>query len=206
MEKSILGKLSYLSIFKQRWMLWTLFVVNFFGSIYGFYWYKNQLAVTPPEWLIFVPDSPTASAFFTLVILLFLLSKHNSLIEAFAAITLFKYGIWAVVMIVWGAFLDPLPINEALNWQHYMLIVSHLGMALQAILFIPFYRFGKKEIAIVSIWTLLNDVLDYSLDIHPWLVRELEAIPMVVATFTVFLSFVSITIFWVTRSYQSKKH
>ncbi|SHE42683.1 Uncharacterized membrane protein YpjA [Seinonella peptonophila] len=192
-------------ILMQRWFLITLFIVNFLGTIYGFYWYKNQLAVTPPQWLIFVPDSPTASAFFTVVLWLFIMGRHHKWLEAFAAITLFKYGIWAVVMIIWGGILDPRPFTDALVWEQYMLIVSHLGMSVQALLYIPFYRFTNREIVGVSIWTLLNDFLDYTINIHPWLTAQLEQIPQVVGSFTLFLSLITITIFTITTRFQQQR-
>ena len=50
--------------------------------------------------------------------------------EALAIITLFKYGIWAVVM-----NLLTLLQRAHLPWQGYMLIASHLGMAVQGILY-----------------------------------------------------------------------
>ena len=86
----------------RPWMLWSLFAVNLLGSIYGFYWYKEQLMMTA-SWLnLFVPDSPTASSAFTLVLLLYALRRRSPLIEAFAAVTLFKYGVWAVAVILAG--------------------------------------------------------------------------------------------------------
>jgi uncharacterized membrane protein YpjA len=189
------------TFFQQRTILWSLLVINFLGSIYGFYWYKNQLAVTPPQWLIFVPDSPTASAFFTVVLLLYLMGRKSPLLEAFAAITLFKYGIWAVMMIIWGAMTEPVSFFEALTWQHWMLMGSHLGMALEAFLFVPFYTYKIREILIVSAWTLLNDALDYGVDIHPWLAPGLEPIDHIVGIFTVSLSMVSILLFiWLYKS------
>jgi uncharacterized membrane protein YpjA len=174
---------------KQRWFLWTLFGINFIGTIYGYIWYANQMEQTDWQWLIFVPDSPTASLFFTGVLLLFLLQKKSPLLEAFAAITLFKYGIWAVVMILWGAMFQPLV------WEQYMLIVSHLGMAIQALLYAPLFSFRYRELVIVSIWTLLNDALDYGIDIHPWLTIELEAYDHLVGWFTLLLSLTTIFLF-----------
>jgi uncharacterized membrane protein YpjA len=41
------------------------------------------------------------------------------------------------------------------------LIISHFAMAVQAILYIPFYKFGFGHIVLASIWTLHNDVVDY---------------------------------------------
>ncbi|WP_245739855.1 DUF1405 domain-containing protein [Thermoflavimicrobium dichotomicum] len=193
-----------LTILNQRWCLWALFIVNLLGSIYGFYWYKNQLAVTPTHFLIFVPDSPTASSAFTIVLLLYLLNRKSPLMEAFAAITLFKYGIWAVVMIVWGGILDQQPFLQALTWQHWMLVFSHLGMAAQALLYAPVYSYQLKEIGIVAGWTLLNDAMDYSFDIHPWLHPELELYQPYVAIFTVCLSLVSIFLVASLQKMQGK--
>jgi uncharacterized membrane protein YpjA len=186
----------------ERWFLVSLFVMNFLGTIYGYYWYKNQLAVTPKELLIFVPDSPTASLFFTLVLLFWLFSRHQPLLEALAAITLFKYGVWAVTMILLGGLTSPLPFVQALHWEHYMLITSHLGMALQAVLYIKHYRFRLQHLFIAASWTLLNDLLDYTLDIHPWVQPHLEPMHAIIATFTVLLSLVSISLFIFTRQFQ----
>ncbi|WP_338131271.1 DUF1405 domain-containing protein [Cohnella rhizosphaerae] len=52
----------------QNWMMTLLMIFYVFGTVYGYYWYKNQLVETmrtQPAWqLPFVPDSPTASLFF----------------------------------------------------------------------------------------------------------------------------------------------
>src|SRR5690606_12952204 len=89
----------------QLWYLLThksfltlLLIVNGAGTIYGYIWYGWQLEKTEPQFLIFVPDSPTASLFFSLAIIGWLLGKNFKLIEALALVTLVKYGIWAVVM------------------------------------------------------------------------------------------------------------
>ncbi len=81
----------------NRQMLALLLLINIFGTAYGYYWYGSQLENTPAIFLAFVPDSPTASLFFVFVLLGFLLRRNFGLMEALAIITLFKYGIWAVV-------------------------------------------------------------------------------------------------------------
>ncbi len=143
-------------------MLLLVFVINFFGTLYGYVWYKDQLAVTPPQFLLFVPDSPTASLFFTIVIVAFLFRKNLPTIEALAIVTLFKYGIWAVIM-----NLLVLMINGHLVWQGYMLIASHFAMAVQGILYAPYYRFKLKHLLIAAVWTLHNDVIDYVFGMMP---------------------------------------
>jgi uncharacterized membrane protein YpjA len=179
----------------RRDFLWALFFVNFLGSVYGFWWYRNQLAETEVVWWPFIPDSPTASSLFTLALLAWIMKRTHPLLEALAAVTLFKYGIWAVVMIFWGGWLEPAPLMEALNWQHWMLIVSHLGMALEAVLFMHMTSFAWKHLLWVAAWTLTNDALDYGLDIHPWLSPYLEPYDHLVGWFTLLLSLTSLMLF-----------
>lgn len=51
------------AIFASRPVVSLLLLVNAAGTVYGYYWYRYQLAETPPLFLPFVPDSPTASLF-----------------------------------------------------------------------------------------------------------------------------------------------
>ncbi|WP_226666993.1 DUF1405 domain-containing protein [Metabacillus litoralis] len=146
----------------QKPILMIMFVINLFGTLYGYYWYKSQLVETPAHFYIFVPDSPTASLFFVIVLIGFLMKKNLPLIEALAIVTLFKYGIWAVIMNVLV-----LLINGSLPWEGYMLIASHFGMAVQGLLYSPYYRFKLRHLLIAAIWTLHNDVIDYVFEMMP---------------------------------------
>lgn len=191
------------SLRMERWFLILLFVINLLGTIYGYYWYKEQLSITPWQYILFVPDSPTASLFFTVVLYLYLVKRRSPLIEALACITLFKYGIWAVVMIFWGAAVAPVPWMDSLTWEHWMLVGSHLGMAFQGILYFPYYTFQKRDILITATWTLTNDLLDYQFDLHPWVALELERYIPFVAIFTVILSLTSIFLASILAMIQS---
>ncbi|CAH0345531.1 DUF1405 domain-containing protein [Bacillus sp. CECT 9360] len=139
-----------------------LFVINIVGTIYGYYWYGYQLEETPGIFLPFVPDSPTASLFFVFVLLAFLLKTNWGLFEALAIVTLFKYGIWAVVM-----NLLTLYTTGYLPWEGFMLMASHLGMAIQGILYSPFFRIKVWHLIIAAIWTVHNDIIDYVFDMMP---------------------------------------
>lgn len=183
-----------------RPILILLFIINFFGTLYGYYWYKSQLVETPPEFLIFVPDSPTASLFFVIVLGAFIFRKNLPLFEALAIVTLFKYGIWAVVM-----NLLTLNVMGSLDPQAYMLIASHLGMAIQGILYAPYYRFNIWHLVIAAIWTLHNDVIDYLFNMMPQY-RILSDYMNEIGYFTFWLSIVSIFIgyFFVIRKKAAK--
>lgn len=150
------------TILADRRFLIVLFIINLIGTIYGYYWYRSQLKTTPDIFLLFVPDSPTASLFFTIFLFLLIFKKHFPLVEALAIITLFKYGVWAVVM-----NLLTLWVNGELSPSGYMLIASHAAMAIQGILYAPFYKIKAIHIILAAVWTLHNDVIDYVFGMMP---------------------------------------
>ncbi|OQP05908.1 hypothetical protein B1690_10565 [Geobacillus sp. 46C-IIa] len=150
------------AIFASRPVIWLLLLVNAAGTVYGYYWYRYQLAETPPLFLPFVPDSPTASLFFLIVLGAWLLGRSAPLFEALAFVTLVKYGIWAVVMnvLVWRA-------TGTLDWAGWLLVVSHGAMAVEGVLYAPLYRFRSVHLALAAVWTLHNDVIDYVFGMMP---------------------------------------
>jgi uncharacterized membrane protein YpjA len=172
----------------NRSILKLLLIVNIAGTIYGYYWYGWQLKQTPGIFLAFVPDSPTASLFFVLVLIAFLLRKNWPLIEALAIVTLFKYGIWAVVMNIF-VFI----VQGELEPVGFMLILSHFAMAVEGLLYAPFYRFKLKHLVITAIWTLHNDIIDYVFIMMPSYHMLDKYIPQI-GYFTFWLSLISIGI------------
>ncbi|PAV29484.1 hypothetical protein CIL05_11500 [Virgibacillus profundi] len=149
-------------ILLDKRFLIVLFFINLFGTIYGYMWYESQLSITPDIFLVFVPDSPTASLFFTIFLLFFIFGRNIPYIEALGVITLFKYGVWAVVM-----NLLTLIIEGSLSWQGYMLMASHGAMAIQGLLYAPFYKIKVRHIVFAAVWTLHNDVIDYVFEMMP---------------------------------------
>ncbi|KAA6455313.1 DUF1405 domain-containing protein [Bacillus atrophaeus] len=143
-------------------MLLLVLAVNFLGTVYGYYWYLPQLLETPARFLVFVPDSPTATFFFLFVLLSFLMKRNAKLFEALALVTLVKYGLWAV-----GMNLLVLFVTNELPWQGYMLIGSHFAMAVQGALYSPYFRFRLWHLVLAAIWTLHNDVIDYLFGMMP---------------------------------------
>jgi uncharacterized membrane protein YpjA len=184
----------------NRSFLLLLLIINIAGTVYGYVWYGWQLKETPAIFLIFVPDSPTASLFFVFVVAAFLLKKNWPLMEALAIVTLFKYGIWAVVMNLLVFFAQ-----GELDWIGVMLIFSHFAMAVQAILYSPFYRFKWWHLIVTAIWTLHNDVIDYVFFMLPRYHMLNEVTPEI-GYFTFWLSMVSVGIgyYFVIRSNRFK--
>ncbi|SDL67015.1 DUF1405 domain-containing protein [Sediminibacillus halophilus] len=190
---------NYLLTNKQ--FLWTLLGINILGTIYGYYWYGSQLAVTPAIFLPFVPDSPTASLFFCLFLAFYLAGRQAPYIEALAIITLFKYGVWAVIM-----NLLTLYTTGDLVWQGYMLMASHGAMAIQGLLYAPFYKIKLRHIMVAAVWTLHNDIIDYVFGMMPFY-SSLTDYMNEIGYFTFWLSIVSIAIaYYLTIHLKRKSH
>lgn len=173
-----------------------LFFVNLLGTVYGYIWYESQLKITPTIFLPFVPDSPTASLFFTIFLIYFIRGKNVPYIEALAVTSLFKYGIWAVVMNFFTLY-----VNGSLSFQGYMLIFSHLAMAIQGLLYTPFYKIKLKHLAVASIWVLHNDMIDYVFGMMP-IYSSLTSYMDEIGYFTFWLSILTI---WITYLCTVKK-
>ncbi|MFC0559901.1 DUF1405 domain-containing protein [Halalkalibacter alkalisediminis] len=189
-----------LRLFGQKWIIVLLLLINIPGTIFGYDWYGSQLAQTPTHFLLFVPDSPTASLFFVFVLVAFLIRRNWPLMEALAAVTLIKYGIWAVVMNIAGGVA-----GDTLHWTNYMLIISHAGMALQAILYAPYYRIKSWHIIVAAIWTLHNDFIDYVFMMHPWVSVRLVPDINLIGYFTFWLSLFSILIVYLIGVRKGRK-
>ncbi len=146
----------------KRSTLFLLLVVNFLGTVYGYYWYWYQLKVTPFPLVLFVPDSPTASLFFCIVLVGFLFKKNWPLFEALAVTSLFKYGVWAVGMNVTAGL-----IGTHLVFGNYLLIASHGCMALEGLLFVPFYKFRPGHLIFAALVLVHNEMIDYVFHVMP---------------------------------------
>lgn len=154
-------------ILKKPCFIWTLFFINLIGSIYGFYWYHQQLSETPGILKLFVPDSPTASLLFTLALFMILIKKPKPFLLLMACGWLIKYGFWAAIInthfyLIGGNY----------TFTNFHLTLSHLGMAAEGLLFINDVDFKKHHLFILICFMIISDVLDYQLGIHPWLFAQ----------------------------------
>ncbi|HDC3284084.1 TPA: DUF1405 domain-containing protein, partial [Staphylococcus aureus] len=149
------NKLWQYTLYQRSWLM-MLLICNILGMIYGYIWYGEQLSHTPWQFKIFVPDSPTAILFLVISISLILIQKQNSIIDALAFVTLFKYGIWAVIMnILFIIEQGDITVNGL------VLMFSHSIMAVQAIYFYPRFKRSMIGISVAMTWVFLNDYIDY---------------------------------------------
>ncbi|HEC4232867.1 TPA: DUF1405 domain-containing protein [Staphylococcus aureus] len=143
------------TLYQRSWLM-MLLICNILGMIYGYIWYGEQLSHTPWHFKIFVPDSPTAILFLVISISMILIQKQNSIIDALAFVTLFKYGIWAVIMnILFIIEQGDITVNGLI------LMFSHSIMAVQAIYFYPSFKRSMIGISVAMTWVFLNDYIDY---------------------------------------------
>ena len=152
-----------LQLLYRQWFLKILFVINFVGTIWGFQWYKQQLADTSFMWWPIVPDSPLSSAFFTLALFLILINKKIRWFHLLACFMSIKYGIWAVAVIS-----DFWLIGGEIRLIEVMLFLSHIGMAAEGILYLPLAWPGKYSWVPVVLFTWINDIADYVFGMHPY--------------------------------------
>lgn len=150
-------------LFSWRPFFYVLLILNFFGALYGFWWYRGQLQETHYLLWPFVPNSPLAVLYFFIALLFFLHGKRSVFWEGLAYFGLIKHGLWTV------AIITAYKLAGHTNLENILLWTGHFGMALQAMLFWTYY--GRPlsyplAAGIVS-WYLFNDFLDYIVGIHP---------------------------------------
>jgi len=155
----------FAQLFLHPGFLKILIIINILGSIYGYYWYRGQLAATPVKHWLFVPDSPLSTTLFALAIIFLLYQKRKVLLLSFLAfITVIKYGFWAVFVNTHYWLLA-----GQIHWVEVMLWLSHLGMAVQGIIYLIIFPPALWEWGVVSIWLVINDYVDYAWGLHPYL-------------------------------------
>ncbi|MFB5083341.1 DUF1405 domain-containing protein [Symbiobacterium thermophilum] len=157
----------------RRWW-WALLVINFLGSLYGFYWYWPQLSQTPPARWFIVPDSPGATFLFAIWLGLLLAgvdwrSPGMQLLGAVAFVSNMKYGLWTATV------LPQAGMKYGWEFDFVHLSLSHLGMWVQGFLFARHYRPGPAAAAVALAWMVVQDTMDYRLWMtHPTLPYQAE--------------------------------
>ncbi|MHB9144239.1 MAG: DUF1405 domain-containing protein [Symbiobacteriia bacterium] len=143
---------------------WVLFAINLAGTVYGMYWYWDQLAVTPVYLWLFTPDCPLASLYFTVTLGLWLAGLRSRWFEAVTFVTSVYFGVWTVVVI--GQYFT---VHQTFDWANFMLAVSHVGLTIEGFLFLWVYRPRLRFQLLASGWILLQWYFDYYQGTHPWL-------------------------------------
>lgn len=138
--------------------VWVIVAINLVGTAFGFWYYTAQLSRTPMEMWIFVPDSPVATLLIALALAAWALGRANDYLTAMAFIGNIKLGLWTPysLVIYADAFLEFTPTP-----MYAFLIVSHLGMVIQAFVLHRITDFPVKAIGIATVWYTVDLLMDY---------------------------------------------
>ncbi|HHY39028.1 MAG TPA: DUF1405 domain-containing protein [Clostridia bacterium] len=147
----------------RRWVI-ALLVIDVAGALYGFKWYEGQLSRLPVYTWPVVADSPLSTLLFGIYLLALALGRRPLGLEALASFSMLKYGCWTVIVLVqhmWS--------HGVVEFESCHLTLSHLGMALESLLFQLKYRPSPRWVLAVLAWSLFNDWADYGRGLHPTL-------------------------------------
>lgn len=137
---------------------WVIVAINLAGTAFGFWYYRFQFAGTPLVMWPWVPDSPLATLFMALSLALWKLDRANELVNALAFYGNIKLGLWTPFILL--AFNDAfLAINSPPMYA--FLVVSHLGMVVQAFLIHRYSEFSIPAIAAALAWYSFDLTVDY---------------------------------------------
>lgn len=191
------------TLFHNHLFFYSLLIINFFGTLYGFYWYYPQFAETPVYLWLFVPNSPITVMYFFIVLVLILYKKRSAFWEGLAYFGLIKHGLWTVVIITLYE------LSGRSDPENFMLWFGHGCMALQAILFWTYFGLPLRfsQAMGISAWYVLNDYLDYVVGIHPRVDASVVSIPTIRAlalSYTLVLTIIYLYTAW--RHSKRKEH
>ena len=169
-------------------ILYLIALTNLAGTLFGFYYYSDQLLSTDPLLWLFVPASPISTLLFASSIYLNANHRGLPLLDALAFVSNFKYGLWTVFCLIY--YSEIFFTGNSVGLYSFMLI-SHFAMAVQAFLLFKWENIGLKALMPVSGWYLFNDLIDYSFGTHTNLYTE-YTFPAEVAAYTLtFLALIS---------------
>ena len=157
-------------------LAWLVVAVNLAGTAFGFYYYSPQLAQTPVEMWVFVPDSPMATLFMTLALASWKLGRPQQWLIAlafFGNIILGGWTVW-VHLAFWEQFsyLHP-AMRQFLIW-------SHAAMVAQAFLLHRIGDFPPWAVGVATLWYGVDTTVDYFIPVrgdlhHTFLPADREA-------------------------------
>lgn len=191
----------------RRWIA-ALIAINLSGSLYGFNWYREQLRSTPLLYWPVVPDSPLSTLLFSLFLVAVYFGRRYPYLEALSGLAMIKYGLWTPVVIGQHWW-----VHRMADFEDVHLFLSHLAMAMEAMLFLHFYRPGLCRpgptrnlkglvwgLPAVG-WLLFNDYMDYFRGFHPALPAPelVETVKVVSMAITGLSASLYVAFLWISR-------
>jgi len=169
-------------VYGHKPVLALVIIINIIGSLFGLYYYWEQLMMTPWYYWLLVPDCPLYTFLMIFALLFIAAGKRYDTFNVVTAAGLAMYGAWTMFVLLyfrevyftlWNA-----PMSAAL-W------VSHGGMALESVLLLPYIKkAGIVSWLIAGAWFLAHTFFDYfvpfvydgaAMRLHPLAIMEYYA-------------------------------
>lgn len=181
----------------DNWFVWGFFFIgNLVGTIMGFINYWPQLLQTPLHLWFWVPDCPMFTGLFCIFLLIFRMKRNYPVFNfiLFVSLIKFAFATWFII-----ASYAPVYSTSLLQINIFFGFL-HIGMAIDAVLILPFAKdLSNIQYILSSLFIFSNEVLDLTLGIWPWL-PNLNFLNLFYIQNTIFnIVGISIFIFWVKR-------
>jgi uncharacterized membrane protein YpjA len=143
----------------DRRLLAIILLINVAGSLFGLYYYWDQLMMTPWYLWLAVPDCPLYTFFMIFALLFILRGKPSDTLNTVTAVGLSMYGTWTVIVLLYFREIYFDPANALMSSG---LWISHAGMALEGFLLLPYLgRVRPISWVITALWFLVLDSVDF---------------------------------------------
>ncbi|MBN2042585.1 MAG: DUF1405 domain-containing protein [Candidatus Aenigmarchaeota archaeon] len=146
-------------VFRTKWTLLSLIIINMIGFFIGIYYYLDELAVHPPYLWPIVMDCPVAVLLFSVICIFYLAKrKFHNLLVFFTSVYMIKYGLWTLTAIVlyWNFYMPG--IDQTIAALNFIL---HTGLILEGITLSGKVSKNQYNAVIVLTLALVNDFFDY---------------------------------------------
>ncbi|VVB75041.1 Uncharacterised protein [uncultured archaeon] len=143
---------------RHKWFLVLLALVNFAAGIYSFSFYAPQLEINSPLLWFFIADCPIYAIIFGLTVLLIAKERPSPLLSFISLVGSIKYGLWTIFV---------LGISNTAS-LYPLIILAHLLLLVETIVLFRVFSFKVKHVLIALVWFVINDYLDYTVGLHPY--------------------------------------
>jgi uncharacterized membrane protein YpjA len=133
-------------------------VINLLGTAFGFWYYRFQFQALPTEMWIFIPDSPGATLLIAVALGAWALGRSNDTLAALAFFGNVKLGLWTPYVLI--VFFPQFLANSG-PALYAFLLVSHLGMVVQAFVLHRITAFPLRAVAVAAAWYTVDLLMDY---------------------------------------------
>jgi len=143
----------------DRKLLAIVLLINVAGTLFGLYYYWEQLSMTPWYLWLAVPDCPLYTFFMAIALTLIIAGRPWKTFNTITAVGLSMYGVWTVIVLLWFGEIFFRPENALASWER---LLSHGAMALESLLLLPYLTQTRPiSWAITAVWFVVLDSVDY---------------------------------------------